>query len=33
MPKTQKISSFTLYISRYYDSVSAVLFETGFITI
>lgn len=33
MPKTQKISSFTLYITRYSGSLSAVLFETRFITI
>lgn len=33
MPKTQKISSFTLYITRYSVSLSAVLFETRFITI
>lgn len=28
MPKTQKISSFTLYITRYSVSLSAVLFRT-----
>lgn len=30
MPKTQKISSFTLYITRYSHSVNADLFETRF---